>query len=545
MYSQVNSCGLLGLEGQFVSVETDISNGLPLFDIVGLADTAVKEARERVRAAIKNTGLKFPAKRVIVNLSPADTRKEGAGFDLPIAVGTLASMGNFRELCDLQHFAFIGELSLDGRLRPVTGMLSKALAVRDAGCHTLVLPRENAREASWVDGLTVLPAENLSEVYSHLIGECPLKAYCKKANEGINWKSCLSDSTLPDFSDVRGQESAKRAIEIAAAGGHNILLEGSAGAGKTMLAKRIAGILPNPSFSESIELTRIHSVAGLLGHDTGLISIRPFRAPHHSISTAGLIGGGKIPKPGEISLAHAGVLFLDELPEFSRYSLDALRQPIEEGRVSLSRIQASITYPCKFILVAAANPCKCGHYGDSVKPCTCPLHEAERYYSKISAPLLDRIDIRINVPGLVWGDVINSAPSESSQEISRRVLRAREIQQARYKEAGVTCNAQLSGRALRLWCALDGESLLLMERSFILLSLSMRSHDRILKVARTIADLSGSEAIRSAHLAEAIQYRGRHSGTKPELSYNKTVKQQQGDNYLKDDKPRGKEDAVS
>ncbi len=526
MFSQIITCGLLGLEGYRILVETDLSNGLPIFDIVGLADTAVKEARERVRAAIRNSGHSFPARRLIVNLSPADTKKEGAGFDLPIAIGILTSMGILPERRADDH-AFFGELALDGRLRPVTGSLSKALAARDAGCRVLLLPAGNAAEASLVKGLLVLPADSLSDVCRHLTGECGLSPYEASTGDGRNGSpaeagagngadagACRPLNPVSsgcfmngDFLDVRGQDAAKRAIEIAAAGGHHLFMTGSAGAGKTMLARRTAGILPKPDLEEALEITRIHSVAGLLSGAGGLAMERPFRAPHHSISNTGLIGGGRIPRPGEISLAHGGVLFLDELPEFNRAALDSLRQPLEEGRVVLTRIQATISYPSRFMLVAAANPCKCGHFGDPGAVCTCPPRDAEHYHARLSGPLMDRMDLRIHIPSLTYEEVNRKEGGDGTAVIRARVEAARSLQLARFRGSGSFCNAQLSGAQMRQWCGLDRESAVVMERAFRQLGLSMRGHDRILRVARTIADLEASPEIRLPHLAEAIQYR--------------------------------------
>lgn len=530
MFSQIVTCGLLGLEGYRVLVETDLSNGLPMFDIVGLADTAVKEARERVRAAIRNSGHTFPSKRIIVNLAPADTKKEGAGFDLPIAIGVLTSMGCLPILPDTS-IAFCGELALDGVLRPVNGMLSKAIAARDAGCRALVLPAENAREASWVAGLQILPARTLSDVCRHVSGECPLAVFDGAASpqDGRKFQTSLLDGSnspsavMEDFRDVRGQETAKRAMEIAAAGGHHLFMIGGPGAGKTMLAKRMPGILPEPDVAESLEITRIHSVAGLLAGRDGLVSERPFRFPHHTISNTGLIGGGRIPRPGEISLAHGGVLFLDELPEFNRAALDSLRQPLEDGRIVLARIHATITYPCRFMLVAAANPCKCGNFGDSARICTCPPRDAERYLSRLSGPLMDRMDLQIRVPSLTYRQLSVTASCDSSAAIRARVNGARKMQLARYSGSGTYCNAQLTGPAMRQWCALDTESEWLMEKAFRLLTLSMRAHDRILRVARTVADLDSSMRIRLPHLAEAIQYRSASTSVAAAISGIKAV----------------------
>lgn len=503
MFSRVLTCGLLGLEGYGILVETDISNGLPEFGIVGLADMAVREARERVRAAIRNAGFGFPSKRIVVNLSPADTRKEGSGFDLAVAVSILVSTGMLPDGPDLLDTAFCGELALDGTLRPVNGTLSKALAARDAGSKALILPRENAKEAVWVEGLRILPASSLAEVCRHLSGECRL-AVCSNNHQAEHG---ASGELGKDYSDVRGQDAAKRAIEVAAAGGHHLFLIGGPGAGKTMLASRVSGILPDPDLPEALEITRIHSVAGLAGDASGLVTQRPFRSPHHTISTIGLIGGGRIPKPGEISLAHGGVLFLDELPEFSRFSLDALRQPMENGEVTLARIHATLRYPSRFMLVAASNPCKCGHFGERTRSCTCPPHDAERYFSRISGPLFDRIDIRHRVPALSWQDITQRTAGESSASIRARVAMARTLQQNRYRQAGIHCNAQLDGKWLQQWCALDTESHALLAQAFERFGLSMRGHDRILRVARTIADLDKSPQIRMPHLAEAIRYR--------------------------------------
>jgi magnesium chelatase family protein len=511
MFSRVITCGLLGLEGYDVLVETDLSNGLPNFDIVGLAGAAVKEARERVRAAIQNSGFTFPSKRIVVNMSPADTRKEGSGYDLAVAIGILLAMGCLEPRQDpdalLARTAFCGELSLDGTLRPVNGMLSKALAARAAGCEAMILPEQNAREAVWVKGLSVLPARTLSDVCRHVTGIGAL-APCRQPGR---LEEVLSGTdhgeNQPDFSDVHGQCAAKRAMEVAAAGGHHLFLVGGPGAGKSMLASRLPGILPQPDLSEALEITRIHSVAGLPGDACGLVTRRPFRAPHHTISTVGLIGGGRIPKPGEISLAHGGVLFLDELPEFSQFSLDALRQPMENGEVTLTRIHATLRYPSRFMLVAASNPCKCGHFGDPTKTCTCPPHDAERYFARISGPMLDRFDIRHKVPSLTWQEMTGQPSGESSASIRARVAAARLVQQQRYARGGIHCNAQLSGKMLRACCALDAESQSLPERAHERFGLSMRGHDRVLRVARTIADLEGSREIRQPHVAEAIQYR--------------------------------------
>ncbi len=560
MFSQFITCGLFGLDGYRILVETDLSNGLPYFDIVGLADMAVKEARERVRAAISNSGFTFPKKRLIVNLAPADTKKEGAGFDLAIAIGILVC-SELLLIPNAQEVAFFGELALDGRLRPVNGTLSKALAAKDTGCKVLVLPAENAKEAAWVKDLIILPASSLMDVFNHFSNTISIKPFPPSEISAVAFvhlrqksqvqnceppslaKGCQGsampeifmgnapdlpcypntpggktgtgsepfvqddDTIYEDFSDVKGQQLAKRAIEVAAAGGHHLFMLGGPGAGKTMLSKRIPGILPAPTLEEALEITRIYSVAGMMPYKDGLVTKRPFRSPHHTISNAGLVGGGKIPKPGEISLAHGGVLFLDELPEFGRAALDSLRQPLEEGKLSLARVQATLTYPSRFMLVAAANPCKCGNFGDPTKVCRCAPKDAERYLFRISGPLMDRMDIQIFVPSISYQEMSGTAISDSSETIRSRVEAARKLQLARFSGKGVYCNAQLNGIAMRQACALDAESRQLMERAFTQLSLSMRAHDRILRVARTIADLDGSVNIRKPHLAEAIQYR--------------------------------------
>jgi len=511
MFSQVVTCGLAGLDGYKIQVETDISNGLPAFDIVGLADTAVKEARERVRAAMTNSGFLYPNKRIIVNLAPADTKKEGSGFDLAIAIGILLSL---EEICIIEpaSIAFFGELALNGQLRPVTGVLSKTISARDLGIKSIFLPIDNANEAAWVTGIEVYPAKSLLEIVKHFTGDVKLEPMIPK-KWGVNdsaknhiLKNNITGS-VDDFSDVKGQKAVKRAIEVAAAGGHHLFMLGGPGAGKTMLAKRIPGILPLPTLEESIEITRLQSVAGLLDADEGLIFVRPFRSPHHSISNAGLIGGGRIPKPGEISLAHGGVLFLDELPEFNRAALDSLRQPLEDGRVMLARIHSTISYPSRFVMVAAANPCKCGNYGDSTRICTCPPGDAERYLSKISGPLLDRLDLQIHVPPISYQEMLNPSESETSETIRVRVAKARGHQLKRFSMKGIYCNAQLSGNEMKQTCSLDSECTRLMEKAFQQFSFSMRAYDRILRVARTIADLDDSGSIRLPHLAEAIQYR--------------------------------------
>ncbi|MGI6084369.1 MAG: YifB family Mg chelatase-like AAA ATPase [Acetivibrionales bacterium] len=501
MFGKVSTCGLNGLDGFHILVETDISNGIPVFDIVGLADTSVKEARERVKAAIKNSGFEFPIKRITVNLAPADTRKEGSGFDLPLALSILVSAGTICQEA-LEGYLIAGELALDGSIRHASGMLCKAIAAMELGFKKLMVPKENANEVSVVKGLEVYPVKTLREATEHFTGVNPISY---KPQEGVflPFQKIYAD----DFSDVKGQKNAKRALEVAASGGHNLIMIGGPGSGKTMLAKRLPTILPDLSFEEALEITKIYSVTGLLSQRTTIINERPFRSPHHTVSSASLVGGGKHPKPGEVSLAHNGVLFLDEIPEFPRRILDVLRQPLEEGIVNISRLNFSVSYPCNFMLIAAANPCKCGYYGDFTKKCTCSFRDAENYLSRLSGPLMDRIDIHIQVPTLKYSEIENEKVEESSLEIKQRVNRARRIQHKRYKKYGIYCNAHLKSALIKEFCKVDSEGKRVLRTAFDHLNLSARAHDRILKVARTIADMEQSENIRSKHVAEAIQYR--------------------------------------
>jgi len=495
----VRSLGLQGISGYEVSVECFLSGGLPAFDIVGLGDTAVKEARERVRAAIKTGGAKFPARRITVNLAPADTRKEGTLYDLPILLGLLACEEEIPPLP--ADAAFVGELSLTGALRPVRGILPMALSAAKRGIRQLFVPAENAAEASFAEGLTVYPVEHISTVLQHLRGEEPITpalrpSFAEEAGEFV-----------PDFADVMGQENVKRALEIAAAGGHNVLLVGSPGAGKSMLAKRIPSILPDFSPAEMLETTQIHSVAGLTDAMHPLVKRRPFRSPHHTVSAVALSGGGSVPRPGEISLAHNGVLFLDELPEFSKDALEVLRQPMEDGAVTVTRVSGSLHLPSRFMLVCAMNPCKCGWYGHPSGRCRCSDQAVERYLSRISGPLLDRMDLHIDVPSVEFDALRRKEVPESSDTVRSRVNAARAIQRRRFGEKGAACNAQMAPADIGRFCVLDAAGEKLLKNAFDRLGLTARSHDRILRVARTIADLEGCENIEAAHLAEAIQYR--------------------------------------
>jgi len=501
MLSKIKSIALNGLDGSLVEIQTDISNGIPEFEIVGLPDATVKEAKKRVNAAIKNSGLEFPNKKILINLAPANIRKEGSSFDLAMAVGILVAMGRTPQI-DMDKLAstiFIGELSLDGKINRTNGVLPMCIEARELGIKTVILPKANSNEASIISELDIIPVSNIKEVVKHLNEE-------KEISKFKIEKFIFNENYIMDFSEVKGQENVKRALEITAAGGHNCLMIGSPGAGKTMMAKRLVTILPELTINEAMEITKIHSISGELKKD-GLIMNRPFRMPHHTVPISTIIGGGRIPQPGEISLAHFGVLFLDELTEFSRNILESLREPLENKEVIINRLNGNYRFPCNFMFVASMNPCPCGYYGDEEKECKCTPQEIHKYLRKISGPLLDRIDIQIEVKRPKIEKISSKENLEKSAQIRERVNKARKIQLQRYQEYGIHSNAELSTKMIAEFCRLDKKGEELLQSAFRKLRLSVRAYERILKVARTIADLDEKPNIEFQHVAEAIQYR--------------------------------------
>ena len=500
MFAKINSLGLMGLNAFPVEVEIEASKGMQSFDIVGLADAAVRESRERIRSALRSSSITFPTKKIMVNLAPADKKKSGSMHDLAIAVALLSVMG-FVTAEQTDRAQFIGEVSLSGEIRAVNGVLPMTILAQKLGFEEIYVPFDNAREAAVVEGIKVYGVESVAQLVLHFSGKAVMLPAQAAADGEPDYFGTL------DFSDVKGQLSAKKALEIAAAGGHNALMIGTPGSGKSMLAKRMPSILPRMTFAESIETTNIHSVAGLLDKDHPLVTVRPFRSPHHTVSAAGLSGGGSVPRPGEISLAHNGLLFLDELAEFSRIALEILRQPLEDRQVTISRVSGSVTYPCSFMLIAAMNPCPCGYFGHPTRQCICNPKQVKNYLSKVSGPLLDRFDIHVEVAPVEFTDLSSKRQEESSAEIRRRVQAARDIQNERFKGTSITCNARITSDVLQKFCPMTDTAEQVLKGVFDKLGLSARAYDRILKVARTCADMQGSEVIGKEHIAHAVQYR--------------------------------------